>query len=91
MTRRSRLLIALLAVGVVCAGVGVAFTRVTLGAASFGWTAYAPLSGESYVPINVTWLTWAPRIGVALLAIGAGSAGAAVSALVLLTRASEQR
>lgn len=82
-----RLLIALLVAGVVCAGVGVALAGNPFGgAASFGWTAYSPLSGERYQPIDPTWLLWRPRVGLALLAIGAGSAGAALSALIVLTR-----
>jgi heme/copper-type cytochrome/quinol oxidase subunit 1 len=77
---RRPLLIVLLALGVVCAGAGVALVGNPFDVPRFGWTAYSPLSGEAYLP-DVTWLTWAPRIGTALLAIGAGSTGAAVSAL----------
>ena len=81
------MLTSLLVVGVICAGAGVSLTANPFGPASFGWTAYSPLSDTAYQPIDLTWFTWAPRVGLALLAVGAGSAGAALSALVLLHRA----
>ncbi|GAA4745469.1 hypothetical protein GCM10025783_16600 [Amnibacterium soli] len=79
-------LIVLLAAGIVCAGIGVQLTGNPFQPAKHGWTAYAPLSGATYRPVDVTWLVWAPRIGVVLLALGAGCAGAALAALVLLQR-----
>jgi heme/copper-type cytochrome/quinol oxidase subunit 1 len=75
------LLGALLVVGVLCAGAGVALSGNPFAAARFEWTAYAPLSSAH--PIDLTWLIWAPRIGLALVAIGAGTSGAALAALVL--------
>lgn len=81
-------LIVLLAAAVICAGIGTSLTAAfaPYGAASFGWTAYAPLSktvySGSYTPINTTWLLWAPRLGVALLALGAGTTGAVTAALL---------
>lgn len=78
-----RLLITLLVLGVVCAGFGVALAGNPYSTGSFGWTAYSPLSSASYQPIDITWLVWAPRIGLALAAVGAGTTGAALSALVL--------
>lgn len=87
-------LVVLAVVAVVCAGVGVGLTGAFTPSrvAGFGWTAYAPLSktvySGSYTPIDTTWLLWAPRVGVALLAVGAGTAGAVVSALLLLRRSS---
>ena len=81
---KRRLLIALLVVGVICAGAGIALDGNPFGAASFGWTAYSPLSHATYQPVDLAWLTWAPRVGLALLTLGAGSAGAALTALVLL-------
>jgi heme/copper-type cytochrome/quinol oxidase subunit 1 len=81
-------LIVLLALAVICAGIGTSLTAAVTpyGAASFGWTAYAPLSktvySGSYTPINTTWLLWAPRLGVALLALGAGTTGAIAAALL---------
>ena len=79
-------LIVLLVAGIVCAGIGVQLTGNPFRTVTFGWTAYAPLSGSAYRPVDVTWLVWAPRIGVVLLAVGAGCAGAALAALVLLQR-----
>jgi heme/copper-type cytochrome/quinol oxidase subunit 1 len=78
------LLAALLVAGVVCAGAGVALNGGPFRPASFGWTAYAPLSHATYQRVDFTWLVWAPRVGLALVAVGAGAAGAALSALVLL-------
>ena len=81
-------LILILAAAVICAGIGTSLTAAftPYGAASFGWTAYAPLSSTvysgSYTRINTTWLIWAPRLGVALLAIGAGTTGAAIVGLL---------
>lgn len=81
-------LIVLLAVAIVCAGIGTDLTAAFApgGPAGFGWTAYAPLPrtvySGSYTPIDITWLVWAPRLGVALLALGAGTAGAVVVALI---------
>lgn len=86
------LLIPLLAGAVVCAGVGVDLTAAfaSFGAAGFGWTAYAPLGktvySGSYEPLDTTWLLWAPRLGVALIALGAGATGAALTALLLRPR-----
>lgn len=79
-----RLPAGLIVVGIICAGVGIALDGSPVAGASFGWTAYSPLSATAYRPADLTWLAWAPRIGLALLAIGAGTAGAALSALVLL-------
>ncbi|RIX31073.1 hypothetical protein [Amnibacterium setariae] len=76
-------LVVLLVAGVVCAGIGVVVGGNPFQPATFGWTAYSPLSGERYRPIDPVWLVWAPRIGFLLLAVGAGSAGAALAALVL--------
>lgn len=87
-------LVVLAVAAVVCAGIGVSLTGAftPFGAASFGWTAYAPLSktvySGSYAPIDTTWLVWAPRLGVALLALGAGTAGVVIAALLLRRRAS---
>lgn len=80
------ILAALLVASVICAGAGIVLSGNPFGPASFGWTAYSPLSSTSYRPVDPTWLRWAPTIGLALLTIGAGSAGAMLSALVLLTR-----
>ena len=84
-------LVLLLATAVVCAGVGAALLLTPSGAASFGWTAYSPLSPSDngrYMPLDLTWLEWRPRIGTALLAAGAGTTGAALSALLLQRRPS---
>ncbi|MGN6444715.1 hypothetical protein [Amnibacterium sp.] len=75
------LLVLLLVAAVLCAGVGTALVLSSAGAASYGWTAYAPLSGTSSRPVDLTWLLWRPRIGLALLALGAGSTGALIVAL----------
>jgi heme/copper-type cytochrome/quinol oxidase subunit 1 len=77
--------VALLAAGVLCAGVGTGLMVASSPArvAGFGWTAYSPLSSTAYRPIDPTWLIWVPRAGAALLALGAGTAGAALAALVL--------
>jgi len=75
-------LIVLLVAGVVCAGIGVALIGNPFDVPTFGWTAYAPLTG----PVDVTWLVWEPRIGTLLLAVGAGCTGAALAALVLRHR-----
>jgi heme/copper-type cytochrome/quinol oxidase subunit 1 len=83
---KRRLTIALLIAGVVCAGAGIALAGDPFAPASFGWTAYSPLSNATYQPVDLTWLAWTRRIGLALLALGAGSAGAALSALVLIGR-----
>lgn len=85
-------LIVLLALAVICAGIGTGLTAAfaPFGAASFGWTAYAPLPktvySGGYTPINVFWLIWVPRLGVALLAVGAGTTGAAIVALLVRRR-----
>ncbi len=82
-------LIALLLLGVVCAGIGSSLSAAfaPLGAAGFGWTAYSPLTrtvySGSYAPIDTTWLIWAPRLGFALLTLGAGTTGAATAALFI--------
>lgn len=78
-------MIALLAAGVLCAGVGAGLTVTFSPAhvANIGWTAYSPLSSTVYRPIDPAWLVWAPRVGAALLALGAGTTGAALAALVL--------
>ncbi|MGT2427403.1 hypothetical protein [Amnibacterium kyonggiense] len=81
-----RWLVALLVAGVVCAAVGVALNGDPFDAPSFGWTAYAPLAHSAYEPVNLTWLSWSKRIGLILLASGAGSTGAAISALAILRR-----
>ena len=77
-----RVLWVLLVAGVVCAGVGTGLllSPPSLGAASFGWTAYSPLSSTAYVPFSIV---WGPKIGVALLALGAGSTGGVITALSL--------
>lgn len=90
-------LIVLTVAAVVCAGIGVSFIGAftPLGADGFGWTAYAPLSttvySGSYAPINTTWVLWAPRLGVILLALGAGTTGAAFTALFLRRRVTTAR
>lgn len=76
-------LVFLLVAGVVCAGIGVVVGGNPFQPATFGWTAYSPLSGERYRLVDPAWLVWAPRIGFLLVAVGAGSAGAALAALVL--------
>ncbi len=78
-------LVLLLAVGILSAGFGTALVlgSTPLGAASFGWTAYSPLSSTSYWPGNVTGLFWTSKIAAALLALGAGLVGASGTALVL--------
>lgn len=86
-------LVALVGAAVICAGIGVSLTGAStpFGAASFEGTAYAPLSKTvylgSYTPINTTWLLWVPRFGIALLALGAGTTGAVITALLLRHRA----
>lgn len=81
-------LILLLVAAIVCASAGASLTAAftPFSAASFGWTAYSPLSSTAYsagfTPINTTWLMWAPRIGVALVALGAGTSGAVIVALL---------
>ena len=79
-------LVLLLVAAVVCAGVGTGMLN-PIGAARFGWTAYAPLSVHSgdavYTPVDLVWLSWQPRIGAMLLALGAGTAGAALVALLV--------
>lgn len=80
------ILATLLVASTICAGAGIVLSGNPFAPASFGWTAYSPLSSASYQPVNPTWLALAPKIGLALLAIGAGSAGAVLSALVLLKR-----
>jgi heme/copper-type cytochrome/quinol oxidase subunit 1 len=79
-------LVLLLVAAVVCAGIGMGLLNPT-GTARFGWTAYAPLSVHSgdavYMPVDLVWLSWQPRIGAMLLALGAGTAGAALVALLL--------
>lgn len=90
-------LVVLVVAAVVCAGVGVSLTGAfsPFGAASFGWTAYAPLSktaySGSYTPINTTWLLWGPRLGIALLALGAGTTGGIITALLLQRRTPSSR
>jgi heme/copper-type cytochrome/quinol oxidase subunit 1 len=78
-------LFVLLIAAVVCAGIGTSLLD-PLARASFGWTAYSPLSVHSvsavYRPIDPTWLQWRPRVGAALLALGAGATGAFLVALV---------
>lgn len=73
----------LLVLAVLCAGAGVALVGNPFAPVHFGWTAYAPLAGSAYRPVDPTWLIWAPRIGFVLLSLGAGTAGAAIAALVL--------
>lgn len=81
-------LVALLALAVICAGIGTGLTAASIpfSAAGFGWTAYSPLSSTvysgSYTPVDTTWLIWEPRLGLALLALGAGTTGAVVVALL---------
>ena len=77
------LLAALLLLGVVCAAVGVALAGNPFSTPSFGWTAYSPLADATYRPYDPAWLTWAPRIGLALVALGAGTSGASLAVLVL--------
>ncbi|GAA4755270.1 hypothetical protein GCM10025783_30560 [Amnibacterium soli] len=85
-------LLVLLIVGVICAGIGTILLD-PVHTASFGWTAYAPLSrsihsgNAVYTPIDPTWLQWRPRIGATLLALGAGTTGAALVALLTRRRA----
>jgi heme/copper-type cytochrome/quinol oxidase subunit 1 len=82
-------LFVLLIAAVVCAGIGSSLLD-PLARASFGWTAYAPLSIHSgsavYRPIDPTWLQWRPRVGTALLPLGAGTAGAFLVAIVTTQR-----
>lgn len=78
--RRSRLIV-LLVLGAVCAGIGAALALSAPAPASTGWTAYSPLSSSAYQPSDAT---WAPRVGLALLTVGAGTTGAAMAALVLV-------
>jgi heme/copper-type cytochrome/quinol oxidase subunit 1 len=90
-------LIVLLVAAVVCAGIGVglAVPLTPLGDAGSGWTAYSPLSktvySGSYEPIDVTWSFWGRRIGVVLLALGAGTSGAVLVALLTKGRRSTAR
>ncbi|MFD6165244.1 hypothetical protein ACFWFR_08645 [Oerskovia sp. NPDC060287] len=52
--------------GVLLVGVGVWFASRSYGAASFGWFAYAPLSGETLYPSR----PWSQVLG--FVALGAG-------------------
>ncbi len=52
--------------GVLLVGVGAWLASRTYGAASFGWFAYAPLSGETFVPPR----PWTQTLG--LVSLGAG-------------------
>ena len=76
-------LIALVALGVVCGGIGAALLGDPFSTIGSGWTAYSPLSSETYRPFDPAWLLTAHRIGLALLPLGAGTTGAAIAALVL--------
>jgi heme/copper-type cytochrome/quinol oxidase subunit 1 len=86
-------LVVLVVLGVVCAGIGVGLTDVFSRAPAFGWTAYSPLSktvySGSYEPIDPTWSLWRPRLGIGLLALGAGTTGAV--AVALITTATRRR
>jgi heme/copper-type cytochrome/quinol oxidase subunit 1 len=76
-----RVVPALIAVGgVVLAGVGV-WCSVGRRPAAFGWTAYSPLSSESY-PVIVGPPWWA----VALIVVGCLAAGSAATLLVVRRR-----
>ena len=79
---RGWVLWAILVSGVVCAAVGTAVLQESSGAASFGWTAYAPLSDVTYRPLANGWV-----LASALVALGAGTVGAAATALILRRRA----
>jgi heme/copper-type cytochrome/quinol oxidase subunit 1 len=76
-------LIALLVVGVLLAGGGVAMNATPFSGGSYGWTAYSPLSATAYLPGGLWRPVWRSTIGLVLLAVGAGTTGAALVALVL--------
>jgi heme/copper-type cytochrome/quinol oxidase subunit 1 len=67
-------------VGVVLAAIGV-WSSTATRAASFGWTAYAPLSSESY-PVFVGPQWWA----LVLIAVGGVAVGSAVTLLLVRRR-----
>lgn len=80
---RRRSLVVLLVLAVVCAGVGTGL----LDPAGSGWSAVPRFRISSdgnglYLPFDPTWLEWRPRIGAALLALGAGTAGATLVGLL---------
>jgi heme/copper-type cytochrome/quinol oxidase subunit 1 len=77
---RRAFLVLIAVVGVVLAAVGVWFST-DRRPASFGWTAYAPLSSAAY-PIVVGPPAWA----VALIALGCLAVGSAVTLLVVHRR-----
>jgi heme/copper-type cytochrome/quinol oxidase subunit 1 len=75
---------ALLVAAVVCAGAGVALLQSHSSIAGFGWVGYSPLSDQQHFPVALTpVLTGWHWVGVALLATGAGTAGATGTALLL--------
>lgn len=81
---RRRSLLVLLVAAVLCAGAGAwLLIGPAAGGPATGWTAYSPLSSSSYTPVDPGWTAWRPRVGAALLALGAGAVGAAAAALVL--------
>ena len=89
-----RLLVVLLLSGVVCAGVGAGLLD-PLHLDGSRWTAWSPLRIASdngvYLPVDPVWFEWRPRLGALLLALGAGTSGAGVAALVVLRRVRRAR
>lgn len=71
MTRSLRLLLVVATLAVVAGAVTLGLGL--LQPAATGWFAYAPLSGESFVPTGVHLVSSAALVSAAVLAVGVGA------------------